>query len=389
MTSRRWPTYLSGGFGLSVSAMLGLLVPLRADELGISLPAIGLIIGAFSASAAVLAVPLSLLIARLGTRGAFILGTGGCAVLAAVAVLADGFWPLLLLNAAIGALSALGWIASQTHVSSWGGPEERARHTGRFTFVSNASQMLTPLLVGASAAALGYRATFGVVATYCAVFALIGAALAPQDDQNAGVPVRIRSAAHLFRLPRLQLAMLLTFVRLWVPTIWRPLFPLLLVAGGSSPELAGAVISFAAAVATGVSLLTGRLSRYASPEVVCTIALAVAVAGLALSPHLLTLPAVLLPAAMVGIGNGLSLPLLIVLVSDAAPPGQRGLALATRNAVNSLSGTVAPLVTAPAIAALGATAGFGLAGGVAAGLLALAVVIQRRTVPTQARTPPG
>jgi DHA1 family inner membrane transport protein len=362
-----------------MSAMLGLLVPLRADELGIALPAIGLIVGAYSAAAAVLAVPLSLLITRLGTRGAFITSTGACTALAAAFTVADGFWTLLLLNAAIGALSTLGWVASQTYISSWGRPEERARNTGRFSFVSNASQMATPLMVGTSAAALGYRATFFVIAAYCAVFALVGAALQPQDAQAVGERVRLKAAGHLFRLPRLQMAMLLTFVRLWVPTIWRPFFPLLLVAGGASPELAGAVVAFAAAVAMGVSLLTGRLSRYASPEVVCMIALGVAVAGLVLSPHLLSVPAVFLPAAMVGIGNGLSLPLLIVLVSDAAPPGQRGLALATRNAVNSLAGTIAPLGAAPVIAALGAKAGLGLAGGAAGGLLALAVGLQRRT----------
>lgn len=383
MRQRRWSIYLSGGFGLSMSAMLGLLVPLRADELGVALPAIGVIVGAYSAAAAVLAVPLSLLITRLGTRGAFIASTGACAALAAAFTVADGFWELLLLNAAMGALSALGWVASQTYISSWGRPDERARNTGRFSFVSNSSQMAAPLMVGTSAAALGYRATFLVVAAYCGVFALVGAALPPQDAQTVGNPVRLRAAARLFRLPRLQVAMLLTFVRLWVPTIWRPFFPLLLVAGGASPQLAGAVIAFAAAVAMGVSLLTGRLSRYASPEAVCTIALAAAVGGLVLSPHLLTVPVVFLPAAMIGIGNGLSLPLLIVLVSDAAPPGQRGLALATRNAVNSLSGTVAPLGTAPVVAALGATAGFGLAGAVAGGLLVLAVVLQRRPRPTE------
>lgn len=364
--------------------MMGLLVPLRADELGISLPAIGLIVGAYSAAAAVLAVPLSGLISRFGTRGAFLLSTAGCALLAATFTAAHGFWSLLMLNAAVGALSALGWVASQTYVSSWGPVQDRARNTGRFSFVSNASQTVTPLMVGACAATLGYRATFLVVAAYCAVFAAVGSSLASQRAQAGGDRVRLRAAGHLFLLPRLQLAMLLTFVRLWVPTIWRPFFPLLLVAGGASSELAGAVIASAAAVATGVSLLTGRLSRFASPETVCTVALAVAVAGLVLSPHLLTVPAVFLPAAMVGIGNGLSLPLLIVLVGEAAPPGQRGLALATRNAVNSLSGTIAPLGTAPLVAALGATTGFGLAGAVAGGMLALAALLQRGLGPERA-----
>ena len=78
------------------------------------------------------------------------------------------------------------------------------------------------------------------------------------------------------------------------------------------------MVSSAAAVATLVNLLTGRLSRWASPEVLCTIALAFGVVGLVISPFLLAVPAAFLPAAFVGVANGLSLPLLIVLVSEAA-----------------------------------------------------------------------
>jgi DHA1 family inner membrane transport protein len=371
--------YLSGGFGLSLTAMLGLLISLRADELGIPVAAIGLIVAARSLSEAVLAVPLSLVMSRLGTRGAFVASTAVCGVLTAAMALAEGFWLLLFLNAAVGAGRSLGWVASQTHVSGRGRPESRARDTGRFSFASNAGQMVGPLIVGASAAAFGYRAAFLAVAAYCLVFTLVGLALVPQPNETVtGDRVRLRDAATLFTYPRLQVAMLLTFVRLWVPNIWTPFFPLLLVAHGFSPQLAAAVISSAAVVATAVNLLTGWLSKFASPEALCTLALAATVVGLVLSPFALSVPAVFLPAALVGLGNGLSLPLLIVLVSSAAPPGQRGLALATRNAVNSFAGTLGPLATGSLVGALGTASAFSVTGGMAAFLLAIAVGLQRR-----------
>jgi DHA1 family inner membrane transport protein len=375
--------YLSGGFGLSVSAMLGLLVPLRADELGIAVGAIGVVVAARSASETVLAVPLSALIARLGTKGAFVLSTGTSAVLATVFALAEGFWALLLLNVAMGAARALGWVASQTYIAGQYDPQDRARHTGRFSFVSNLSQMVAPLMVGAAAAAWGYQAAFLVVAAYCALFALIGLALAPPRRSGSGDRVKLRAAAGLFRLPRIQMAMLLTFVRLWVPNIWTPMFPLLLVsAGGASPQTAGAVVSSAAAVATLVNLLTGRLSRWASPEVLCTVALALGVVGLVIAPFVLSVPAAFVSAALVGIANGLSLPLLIVLVSEAAPKGQRGLALATRNAVNSLSGSLGPLGTGWLVAGLGATVAFPVVGGLAGALLVGVVALRRQILST-------
>jgi predicted MFS family arabinose efflux permease len=243
-------------------------------------------------------------------------------------------------------------------------------------------------MIGASAAVIGYRPAFLVMAAYCLLFTVVGVTLTPESDGTMGQRVRLRAAAQLFRLPRLQIAMLLTFVRLWVPNIWTPFFPLLLVASGFSAGLAGAVISSAAVVAVVVNLLTGRLSKYASPEALCTMALCVTVLGLILSPHLLWFPAVFLPAAMVGLGNGLSLPLLILLVSDAAPPGQRGLALATRNAVNSLSAALGPLGTAPLVASLGAVSAFSVAGGLAGALLVVAIALQRRTMRSATRQSP-
>lgn len=376
---RLWSAYLSGGFGLSVSAMLGLLVPLRADELGIAVAGIGVIVAARSLSETVLAVPLSAVTARLGTRGAFVLSAAACAVVSAAFVLAEGFWALFALNVAIGAGRSLGWVASQAYVSTQGRPEHRARDTGRFSFASNAGQMITPLLVGGAAAVVGYRWAFLVIAAYCALFVGVGLLLPRPRSRSGSDRVRLRAAAGLFGLPRIQMAMLLTFVRLWVPNIWTPLFPLLLVSAGASAPEAAAVVSSAAAVATAVNLLTGRLSRLAPPEVLCAVALGLAVVGLVVSPFLATLPGAFLPAVLVGIGNGLSLPLLIVLVSEAAPRGQKALALATRNAVNALSATLGPLGTGLLVGGLGATAAFPAMGGLAALLLGGVAVLRRRT----------
>jgi MFS transporter, DHA1 family, inner membrane transport protein len=381
--ARLWAAYLSGGFGLSVSAMLGLLVPLRADELGIAVGAIGVIVAARSLSETLFAVPLSLVTARLGTRGAFILSAAWCAAASAAFVLAEGFWLLLLLNVVIGAGRSLGWVASQAYVSGQGLPEHRARDTGRFSFVSNAGQMVAPLLVGATAAVFGYGAAFVAIAAFCAVFVAIGLALPRPRSRSGSDRARLRDAARLFRLPRMQMAMLLTFVRLWVPNIWTPFFPLVLVSAGASAPEAAVVISFSAAVATVVNLLTGRLTRRTSPEALCTAVLALAVLGLVLSPFMASLPAALVPAALVGIGNGLSLPLLIVLVSEAAPKGQRALALATRNSVNALSASLGPLGTGGLVAALGATVAFPIAGGVAGALLVGVLALRRTASPTR------
>jgi DHA1 family inner membrane transport protein len=388
--TRAWAAFASGGFGLSISAMFGLLVPLRASEVGVSFGLIGLIVAARSLTESLLAVQQSRVIARVGTRGGFVISTATCAAVAALFIFAEGFWALLLLNVAMGAGRSLGWVASQAYISSFGAPADRGRNTGRFSFASNLSQVVTPLMVGTSAATIGYRFSFLVVAAYCLLFTLIALLLSPTRDDDHEEPVHMADAIRLFGIRRLQIAMLLTFVRLWVPNIWTPLFPLLLVADGFSPTLAAAVISSSSLVATAVNLFTGRLTRLASPEVLCTAALSVTTIGLIASPHLMAMPVVFLVPLMTGVGSGLSLPLLIMLVSEAAPPGQRSLALATRNAVNSMSAAIGPVGTAPMVAALGAVSAFAVAGGVSAALLVAAVALQRSTAGSRRaeRTPP-
>jgi DHA1 family inner membrane transport protein len=387
-SSRLWLAYLSGGFGLGISAMIGILAPLRAEELGESVAGIGIIVSARACAEVLLTVPCSVAISRIGPRVAFLLGTGLCGLAALGFTVAEDLWVLVALSAVTGAGRVLAWVASQAYISSRGATEvERARNAGRFSFVSSASQMVTPILVGVTATFAGYRLTFLVVAVYCFAFTLL--ALALQRDAPAGpvAPFRLVAAARLLTLPRLQTAMILTFVRLAIPSIWQPFVPLLLVSSaGFSVGVAGAVISAAAAVGMVVSLTAGRLSAYASPEALCIVALVSAVAGIMLVPHVLSMPAVFLAAVLIGVGDGLSLPLLIVLVSEAAPPGQRNLAIGARNAVNSLSAAIAPLGVAPLVSNLGAVAAFSTAGGVLAVLLSAAAALS--TVRTRGRSIP-
>src|SRR5680860_1470088 len=68
---------------------------------------------------------------------------------------------------------------------------------------------------------------------------------------------------------------------------------------------------------------------------------------------------------------GLSLPLLISIVTTAAPAHKRGVALGLRDMVNQSAATIAPVVVGPLITALGMALGF-TTGGVVGGALLVA-----------------
>lgn len=374
--------YATGAFGLSMNAMVTFLLPLRASQLGAPLYVIGAIIGIKGLVEAVLSVPMGSVIDRMGPRRAFVLGAALSALVSLGFAASSTYWGLLAAAAALGAGRCLGWISAQTYVAVLGAGITQARHTGRFSFVSSAGQIGTPLLVAGVAQLTSYQLAFVVVACYSAVFALLGL-LGPNvgkapPSQSPSTGTGIRAAAGLLRLNSIQVAMLLTFVRLWIPATWRAFYPLFLVHSGVDPLLAGTVISGMAIVATIITLSAGVLSRYASPEIITASALGVASAGLASSSLWQSVPAIYIPATLIGIGQGLSLPLLIAVVSNAAPTHQRGLALGLRSSVNQVSAALAPTLVGPLIAGVGIIVGFAAAGAAVFTLLIAAAAMHLR-----------
>lgn len=358
--------------------MVYFLVPLRASELGVSLGVIGLLLGVKGLTETVLAVPLGAFIDRVGAKRAYLIGSIGVALAGLGFVLATSVVALFALQVALGATRPLAWVGGQSYVSGMRDGADRSYDTGRFSFAANVGQILTPLMAGLAVQFLGTRQAFLVVLVYGLVFFLVAVTLpdsgrsATRDSGGSG----FRAAAHLLKLGDMQVVMLLTFTRLWLPSVWSSFLPLYLVSVGTAASIAGTAASSMAVVATLTSLLTGRIARLGRPAVVTAVALGIACLGVALTPAATGVPSVYLPAAMVGIGQGLSLPMLLVLVSAAAPAGQRSLALGLRSGVNQAAATAAPILIAPIIAIGGLVVGFTLAGGIGAICLAAAMVIE-------------
>lgn len=366
--------YATGSFGLSVNAIAYLLVPLRADELGAGVALIGLLIGTKALVETLLSVPLGAFMDRSGPRRALLLGTGGTALLGAGFMTATSLPLLFLLTALLGGFHALGWLGAQSYAAGMRGGPLRPYDTGRFSFAANLGQIVAPLTAGAVAGWFGVQAGFAVLVVF-AVPTFVVARLLPDAGREPASPSTgsgFMAAASLLRRRAIQAVMLLTFCRLWVPSVWSSFFPLHLVSEGSSPAYAGSVISAMALSATVTSFFTGRIARLGAPIAVTAGALGLSCVGLALSPVLDSIPSAYGAAVLVGFGQGLSLPMLITLTSDAAPPDMRSLALGLRSGVNQAAATLAPVAIGPVIAASGLLVGFPVAAAVAGVLLVVA-----------------
>jgi MFS family permease len=363
--------------------MVNFLVPLRARELGASYDVIGVIVAASALVPAFFSVPLGTIVARLGSRRAFVAGCAVCATASFAFMGVTGYWWLLPVQLVLGTGRMTAWIASQSYVTNIGPPAERSKRTGRFGFFSNLGPMVSTLMVGGAAQLLGFQVAFSVIAVYCAAFAVLGVAMIELGDRREAVPgkrsgVGFRAALPLLRVPGVQTALSLTFVRILVERTWQSFVPVLLVAGGIPPAAASTVVFVKSVVSTVVAPLAGRLTRLASPATVLIIGLGIGAVGLAITTAATSMPWAYGPAMMVGLGTGLSLPLLLTILADSTSESDRPVALSMRASVNGTASTAAPALTGMLIAAAGTAAAFGALAAIGAGFLFLAVFSARR-----------
>ena len=177
----------------------------------------------------------------------------------------------------------------------------------------------------------------------------------------------------------IQVALLLTFSRLWAASGWRPFYPIFLASHGFAPALIGTVLAANSAVSTVVTLGAGPIGRRIDPVIATAIALALGALGMALSPFVASVPIVYLPALLTGTAAGLSLPLLMATVSTEAPPDQRGVALGLRMSANQAASTTAPIVVGSLVSAFGIVVGFAASAAFCWMILGAAVVLHVRS----------
>lgn len=385
--------YVSASYGFAFTVMVSFLIPLRARELGAPIELIGLIVAAGALVPALLAVPSGELSDRLGPRRTYVISTliSGLATLAAAGT--DSYWALFAIQLVTGLARSTAWVASQTYLTSVGRADQRATITGRMSFASNTGMILAPLVIGASSDLVGFQLSFVTIALLSLLYCLMGLCLpevrVPRGPAGRGASGGFALALKMLRLKGIQVVLQLTFIRLWTGSVWMAFYPLLLVQHGFTPSTIGTLLSVYAVISTVITLSAGWAAARTGNTMASAGALGLGGLGVALSPHLVSYPLVFLPAILLGIAQGLSLPLLLASVSEEAPPDQRGIAFGLRMSVNQGAGTVGPAAAGAVAASLGLTLSFLFNAGLSWLLLASALWMYRssRRAPSQGPDP--
>lgn len=386
--------YVSGTFGFGFQQMAALLVPLRARELNAPLDQIGVIVGAGAIVPALVSVWSGELCDRIGARKTYIGGTLLAAICGLLMFPVQDYWLFLPLQLVMGFARSTAWVASQTYVANIGTPEERVGHMGRLSFATNGGTIVAPLMIAEVANVVGYQHSFIFMGAFTVLYTLMGLVIpevrVQRTTENRGGGGGFAAALRLCRTRGMQVVLLLTFVRLWNGSGWRPFMPIFLREIGFDNTLIASVLAANSIVSTFTSLIAAWCARRTSNEVATAIALALGAIGTAASPALAFVPAVYLPALLIGTGIGISLPLLMASVSSEVAPDQRGLALGLRMSMNQAAGALAPLSVGAIAEPFGIPMALLGSGGFSLALLAVAMLLYASTrVPPSVRASPA
>ncbi len=357
-------------------AMLALLAPLLAFQLEASPALVGLLVASKAFVPVLLAVPIGALIDRIGgywptaiALAVAVISTVTVALLPSVAVL---FATQMLL----GTSQLVFMVASQRLVSGLGRGLARERDFGWYSTFQSAGQMVGPVLAGALLDLAGFRLAYLATAGLVMV-ALVASMLTrrPARGQQAASPAdqvpptppateaptteeaterdlreapdggRFGGIRGLLRNPGFLMAVAISYAVLLSQSVRQSFLPLYL----ESLAMSGTVIGFIVSSRGLVSMLV----RSALPAIVrllggrsrtLLIMVGAIVVGIGLTSFVATLPGLLIAAALVGVGSGITQPLSMVTVADHVHPRQLGLALGLRITANRLAQVLGPLL---------------------------------------------
>ena len=353
------------------------VVALLALHLGASALVVGVLAALFAALPVVFSVAAGRAIDRVGVVMPMLVGAlavaGGCTAAFA--------WPTLqalyAVSVVVGSGAMLSHIASNNAVGGIGRPPDRPRN---FTFVSLAfstATFLGPVLAGFAIDALGHARAFLVVGTFAvastATIAL-GRAKFPRPARAAGARVE-RRMADLLRIRPLRQVLAAGALIAMTWEIFVFAVPIYGTGLGLSASTIGTILGAFALATFVVRVVLPALARKLPEWTLVGVAFAIAAAVFAVFPLIERPPLLMALGFALGIGLGMTQPLLLSLLYTATPEGRSGEAVGIRTGILSVCQLAMPLMFGAIGAALG----------IAPVLWAMAVVLTGGVAFTRAR----
>ncbi|OUM84325.1 MAG: hypothetical protein BAA01_04620 [Bacillus thermozeamaize] len=344
--------YATGFFSLGIQPMNALLVPLWAVALNAPPALLGLAVSAVSLLPILLSISSGALVDELGSKRVLLLCATVMALLAPLYPLIPSIYALIGLQLLFGIMQSMAWIASQTLLV---GSKVQAQkpHAGTYSFASNLGTFIGPLLLGVLWDHLGPIGAFSAIAVWNGLLLLVASLLPSAEPAGEVRQTRFiqqllpnwkdyRKAFSLLAIPAVVIVMYGTFLRLSSSAIRGSFYLVYLEQLKFSATVISLLYSSIALASIFSPLFIRWFHRFLSSYQLLFLAGILAILPLCLVPLFEQFWAILGLSLLTGFGVGMTLPLLISLLSQAVDPAEQGLAAGLREMFNRLAATCLP-----------------------------------------------
>jgi MFS family permease len=330
-------------------------VSLEALRQGHSTAVVGVLMALYAFLPMLCAVAAGRFSDRVGVRRPMLAGSIGLCAGALVPALVAGLAALLVSATLVGVSFMLFQVAAQNATGELGGATVRAHNFSLLALGYSISGFLGPLIAGFTIDHAGFETSFGVLAAIALVPAAVLAGgrvrlPGPHPARATAVAGSVLELVTHRKLRRVFAVNVLLAMGWDLHTIVIPIYG---AAIGLSASQIGLILASFAAATFIVRFAMRWIVRRFSEHQVLTIALFVAGVAYFVFPFVHTAPALMTLSFTLGLGLGMSQPMVMSLLHTHAPPGRMGEAAGVRMSLVQSMSCAVPLV----FGALGATVG--------------------------------
>ena len=383
------PIYAAGFFSNSLVDVASVVLPLWLASVGVSTAMIGLVVGARNILPFLFSIHGGALMDRVGVRQIMI----GCALISAVVLplvpVVSWIPAVIALQMLNGYGSSMGWIGAQTCFGRL--LSGSATYAGRFSFCLRLGSFSGPPIAGLAWDYVGVWGAFTVLSIWAAGIAVSAMFITSDADGSTAERRKLRWGDLIPRLsdyrdavsmaaePAMQTVLLITVMRIAASSVQDSFYPVYLHQIGLPATQIGLLVTCCSALGAVSSLWVGYTTRYMSPLWVLIWTTFGSIFFVSITPSLDGFWMLGAAAALRGLCMGLSQPLMLSILADAAGSGALARGAALRTTANRVASAVTPISMGSVATVAGLGASFYVIGaGLALVMALISIRVMRR-----------
>ena len=390
------PIYATGLFSNSLADVASVVLPLWLSNEGITAAGIGLVLGARHVLPFLFAIHGGALMDRVGARHLMIASSLMSAFMLILFPAVAWIPAIVVLQMLNGYGSSMSWIGAQAYFGRV--LAHSPTYAGRFAFSLRIGSFIGPPLAGLAWDRIGLWGAFGVLSLWAAGIAAAGFLI----PHSADLPVAerrslawsdlvprgsdYRDAFTLAREPAMKIVLIITIMRIAASSIQDSFYPVWLASIGLPATQIGFLITVSSALAAASSLWVAQVTRFLNPLWVLIWTSMGSIIFVSITPALGSLSMLMIAAALRGLCMGISQPLMLSILADAAGPGFLARGAALRTTANRVAASLTPMSMGAVASVAGLAASFHIIGGVLLGGVGLVAFYVKTHAAVTAKT---